>query len=207
MYISYAKLWKLLAEKELTKSDLMELTGLSSRVIAKLTKNETVTTDTIAKICTALTCDVSDMMECSTENSLSLYHYSRSFGELIEESENIRKISFTFNGQKYVIYHTKKAATKSTRIYCEKDGTIYWEQLYRVGGPVAHLLEKNVLVKPKRNAEEIVIVVLKGKPGTITGLDDGIWVSARNGKLRGQKDIFVMSEAAFKIFSYKDQAT
>ena len=204
MYINYAKLWKLLAEKELTKSDLMELTGLSSRVIAKLAKNETVTTDTIAKICTALTCDVSDVMECSTENSLSLYHYSRSFGELIEENENIRKIGFTLNGQKYVIYHTKKAATKSTCIYCEEDETIYWEQLYRVGGHVAYLLEKNVLVKPKRNTDEIVIVVIKGKPGTIIGLDDGIWVSARNGKLRGQKDIFVMSEAAFKIFNHKN---
>ncbi len=204
MYINYAKLWKLLAEKELTKSDLMELTGLSSRVIAKLTKNETVTTDTIAKICTALTCDVSDVMECSTENSLSLYHYSRSFGELIEESENIRKIGFTLDGQKYVIYYTKESANKGTCIYCEKDETIYWEQLYRVGGPVAHLLEKNVLVKPKRNTDEIVIVVIKGKPGTIIGLDDGIWVSARNGKLRGQKDIFVMSEAAFKIFNHKN---
>ena len=204
MYINYAKLWKLLAEKELTKSDLMELTGLSSRVIAKLTKNETVTTDTIAKICTALTCDVSDVMECSAENSLSLYHYSRSFGELIEENENIRKIGFTLDGRKYVIYYTKKSANKGTRIYCEKDETIFWEQLYKVGGPVANLLEKSVLLKPKRNADEIVVVVIKGKPGTIIGLDDGIWVSARNGKLRGQKDIFVMSEAAFKIFNHKN---
>ena len=71
MYICYSRLWKLLAEKGLTKSDLMEITGLSSRVIAKLSKNETVTTDTIAKICTALSCDVADIMECSSENTLS----------------------------------------------------------------------------------------------------------------------------------------
>lgn len=204
MYISYAKLWKLLAEKELTKSDLMELTGLSSRVIAKLVKNETVTTDTIAKICTALNCDVADVMECSTENSLSLYHYSRLFGELIEENENIRKIGFTLNGQKYVIYYTKKSATKGTRIYCETDETIYWEQLHMMGGMGSPLIVKDVLVKPKRNPDEIVIVVIKGKPGTIIGLDDGIWVSVRNGKLSGQKDVFVMSEAAFKIFDHKN---
>jgi len=80
MYISYLNLWKLLAEKELSKSDLIELTGLSSRVIAKLAKNETVTTDTIAKICTALSCNVGDIMECSNENTLSLYNYSRTFG-------------------------------------------------------------------------------------------------------------------------------
>ena len=204
MYINYAKLWKLLAEKELTKSDLMELTGLSSRVIAKLAKNETVTTDTIAKICTALSCNVSDIMECSTENSLSLYNYSRSFGKTTEENENIKKIVFVLNAQRYVVYYTKKAATRSTRIYCEADETIYWEQLYKVGGPVAPLLVKQVLVKPKRNVDEIVIVVIKGKPETITGLDEGIWVSARNGKLSGHKDVFVMSEAAFKIFNCKN---
>ena len=50
MYIDYSNLWKLMAEKGLSKSDLMELTGLSSRIIAKIAKNETVTTDTIARI-------------------------------------------------------------------------------------------------------------------------------------------------------------
>ena len=67
MYISYSNLWKLLAEKELSKSDLMELTGLSSRVIAKLAKNQTVTTDTIAKICSALSCNVGDIMDATKE--------------------------------------------------------------------------------------------------------------------------------------------
>ena len=39
MYIDYSNMWKLMAEKGLSKSDLMELTGLSSRIIAKLAKN------------------------------------------------------------------------------------------------------------------------------------------------------------------------
>ncbi len=203
MYISYARLWKLLAERELTKSDLMELTGLSSRVIAKLAKNETVTTDTVAKICTVLSCDVGDIMECLTEDSLSLYHCSRSFGETVEENENIRKIFFSLNGQKYAIYMTKKAANKATRIYCEKDETIYWEQYHMMGGMCTPSIIKSVLVKPKRESDEIAIVVIKGKPGAIIGLDEGIWVSAKNGILQSQNDIFVMSEAAFKIFSPK----
>ncbi|MBQ9161637.1 MAG: helix-turn-helix transcriptional regulator [Clostridia bacterium] len=134
MYIDYSNLWKLLAEKSISKSDLMELTGLSSRIIAKLAKNETVTTDTIARICTALSCNVGDIMECSNESSLSLYNYARTFGELIEENDCVRKIGFTFKGQKYAIYFTKKAATKATRIYCEADNTVYWEQLYMMGG-------------------------------------------------------------------------
>lgn len=203
VYISYSNLWKLLTEKELSKSDLMELTGLSSRVIAKLAKNETVTTDTIAKICAALSCNVSDIMEYSNELSLSLYNYSRMFGELIEENEIVKKIGFVLNEQKYVLYFTKKAANKGTRIYCEKNETIYWEQLHMMGGISSPLIVKNVLAKPKRGSDEIVIVVIKGKPGSIIGLDDGIWVSAKNGKLRGQKDIFVMSEPMFKAFELK----
>ncbi|MBE6718848.1 MAG: helix-turn-helix transcriptional regulator [Ruminococcaceae bacterium] len=201
MYISYLNLWKLLAEKELSKSDLIELTGLSSRVIAKLAKNETVTTDTIAKICTALSCNVGDIMECSNENTLSLYNYSRTFGEQVEENEHIKKIKFTFNNQKYVLYITKKSANKATRIYCEKDETIYWEQHYMMGGISTSQIVKSVLVKPERKPDEIAIVVIKGKPGIITGLDEGIWVSAKKGKLSGEKDIFVMSEVVFKVFS------
>ena len=201
MYIDYSNLWKLLVEKSISKSDLMELTGLSSRIIAKLAKNETVTTDTIARICAALSCDVGDIMKCSNESSLSIYNYSRTFGYLIEESESIKKIGFNLNGQKYVVYTTKEAATKATRIYCEVDGTIYREQHYMMGGMCTPSIVKTVLVKPERKPDEIVIVVIKGKPGMIIGLDEGIWFSAKKGKLCGEKDIFVMSEAAFKLFA------
>lgn len=201
MYINYSKLWKFLAEKELTRSDLMALTGLSSRVIAKLAKNKTVTTDTIAKICTVLSCDVGDIMECCDESSLSFYNYFRSFGELVFENEHVKKFSFSYNGQKYAVYITKKAATKSTHIYCEKDGALYSKQHYIMGGMCTPTVETNVLVKPTREIDEITIAVIKGKPGVIIGLDEGIWVSAANGKLRTDNDIFVMSEAVFKVFA------
>ena len=200
MYVNFSKLWKKLAEKELSKSDLMELTGLSSRVIAKLSKNETVTTDTVAKICSALRCDVGEIMECTEEKVLSLYHYSRSFGTVAEENEAYRKIAFERNGQKYVLYMTKQRATKATRIDCEADGALYCTRYYIGGGHGAPRAEKNVLFKPTRARDEIVAVVIKGKPGTIAGLDEGIWVSAKNGVLRSKRDIFVMSEAAFKLF-------
>ena len=74
-----------------------------------------------------------------------------------------------------------------------------------MGGICTPSIVKSVLVKPTRNPDEIVMVVIKGKPGTIVGLDEEIWVSARNGKLNGQKDIFVMSEAAFKLFEPKSE--
>lgn len=61
--VSYKKLWKLLIDKGLNKKKLMEITGLSSSSIAKLTKGSNITTDMLCKICKALQCDFSDIME------------------------------------------------------------------------------------------------------------------------------------------------
>ena len=201
MYIDYSNLWKLMAEKGLSKSDLMELTGLSSRIIAKLTKNETVTTDTIARICTALSCDVADIMRCTSENNISIYNAFRSFGKTTEKNDLCEKVAFELNSQKYAVYISKNSATKATRIYCEADNTVYWEQHYMMGGICTPSVVKSVLVKPKREKDEITLVVIKGKPGAIVGLDEGIWASAKKGKQGSPKDIFVMSEAVFKLFS------
>ncbi|HMM00532.1 MAG TPA: helix-turn-helix transcriptional regulator [Bacilli bacterium] len=63
MMISYNKLWKLLIDKGINKKQLIELTGVSSSSIAKLTKGENVTTDVLCKICKALNCDFKDIME------------------------------------------------------------------------------------------------------------------------------------------------
>lgn len=63
MQISYKKLWKLLIDKDMKKKDLSARAGISNTSIAKLSKNENVNTDILLKICTALGCDVSDIME------------------------------------------------------------------------------------------------------------------------------------------------
>lgn len=63
MYISYKKLWKLLIDKDLKKKDLCKLAGISSASVAKLGKNENINTQILVKICTALKCDTSDIME------------------------------------------------------------------------------------------------------------------------------------------------
>lgn len=207
MYINYSALWRKLAEKNLSKSDLMELTGLSSRVIAKLAKNETVTTDTIAKICTALNCGVSEVMECSSERELSFYQYSRAFGKVVEETGEVRKSSFVWKGQKYVLYVTKKKATKATRIDCGEDQTLYWTQLYIGGGHGRPSEVKTFLFRLVPEEDTIPVVVIKGKPGLITGLDEGIWVSSKNGKLKNKNQAFVMSEAAFKVFDPRKNAS
>ena len=63
MQISYKKLWKLLIDRDMLKKDLAEKAEISSTSIAKLSKNENVNTEILRKICTALECDISDMME------------------------------------------------------------------------------------------------------------------------------------------------
>ena len=67
MNISYKKLWKLLIDKNMNKMDLKERSGVSAASIAKLGKNENITTDVLLKICRALECDISDIMEIRSE--------------------------------------------------------------------------------------------------------------------------------------------
>lgn len=69
MTISYKKLWKLLIDRDMKKKDLQQLAGVSSASITKLGKNENVNTEIIAKICTALKCDVSDIMEVVSDTN------------------------------------------------------------------------------------------------------------------------------------------
>ena len=67
MAASYKKLWKLLIDRDMNRQDLRRMTGLASNSIAKLGKDETVNTDILIRICTALGCDISDIMEIVPE--------------------------------------------------------------------------------------------------------------------------------------------
>ena len=67
MTISYKKLWKLLIDKDMKKKDLQQLAGISAASVTTLGKNENVNTEIIEKICTALRCDVGDIMEMTEE--------------------------------------------------------------------------------------------------------------------------------------------
>lgn len=69
MAISYNKLWKLLIDKKMKKKDLQKASGISSSSVAKLGRNENVNTEILQKICTALRCDVCDIMEMEDENN------------------------------------------------------------------------------------------------------------------------------------------
>lgn len=63
MKMSYKKLWKLLIDKDMKKTDLRKAAGISSSSLAKLGKDENVTTDVLLRICEALKCDLNDIAE------------------------------------------------------------------------------------------------------------------------------------------------
>ena len=66
--LSYNGLWKMLIDRKLKKKDLQNMTHLSSSVIAKMGRDESVHLDTIVKICIALQCDISDVVTlCNKE--------------------------------------------------------------------------------------------------------------------------------------------
>lgn len=63
MRISYNKLWKLLIDRGMKKKELQEASGVSAASIAKLGRHGNITTEVLLKICIALDCDISDIME------------------------------------------------------------------------------------------------------------------------------------------------
>ena len=67
MAVSYKKLWKLLVDKDMNKTELRIKAGISTGALAKLGKNENVNTAILAKICKVLDCGVDDVMEFVSE--------------------------------------------------------------------------------------------------------------------------------------------
>lgn len=68
MAVCYNKLWKLLIDKNMKKKDLRLATGISTTALAKLGKNEHVSTEILTKICRALECDLCDIVELVMED-------------------------------------------------------------------------------------------------------------------------------------------
>lgn len=69
--MSYDKLWKLLIDRKMNRTELKEKSGISTASLAKLGKGENLTTAVLLKICDALECDISDIMEIVEEDKTS----------------------------------------------------------------------------------------------------------------------------------------
>ena len=69
MTLSYNKLWKLLIDKGMTKTEMRLKADISTTTLAKLGKNETVSMEVLLKICKVLNCNVDDIMDVINEET------------------------------------------------------------------------------------------------------------------------------------------
>ena len=67
MAISYNRLWKLLIDKSMNKTQLGLAAGISTSTISKLSKNETINMESMIKICRILGCDIGDIVEITED--------------------------------------------------------------------------------------------------------------------------------------------
>ena len=63
MAVCYNKLWKILIDREMSKTQLIKAAKISTNAMAKLGKNEDVRVEVLVKICGVLNCSIDDIME------------------------------------------------------------------------------------------------------------------------------------------------
>lgn len=68
MGVSYKKLWKLLIDRDMSKTELIKKAGISTNAMAHMGKNEDVRVEVLTKICCALDCTMNDIMDVIPDN-------------------------------------------------------------------------------------------------------------------------------------------
>ena len=63
MAVNYNKLWKMMIDKKMSKTERTQLAGISTNAMAKLGKNEDVRVNILEKLCTSLDCKLDDIVE------------------------------------------------------------------------------------------------------------------------------------------------
>ena len=63
MAVSYKKLWKILIDKDMKKTDLIKEAGITSNILARMGNNQYIALDSLEKICLALNCGIGDVVE------------------------------------------------------------------------------------------------------------------------------------------------
>lgn len=70
MPVSYDKLWKLLIDKKMNRTDLKDAAGISFNVLAKMGKSEFISMESLHKICLTLNCNIGDIIEFTEDETL-----------------------------------------------------------------------------------------------------------------------------------------
>ncbi len=64
---SYNKLWKLMIDKKINKTQLCKAAGITTNAMAKLGRDESVPLETLEKICETLDCNIEDVVEITSD--------------------------------------------------------------------------------------------------------------------------------------------
>ena len=96
------------------------------------------------------------------------------------------------------LYVSKKRATKRAHIHCTESGDIMWEQFYPFGGMSRPAREKKYALKPICDKNAITVVVIRGKPGNIIGLENGIFKSHLSSPKTN--NVYLMTESSNSQF-------
>ena len=91
--------------------------------------------------------------------------------------EHFYLYNFKLNDIAVNLYVSKKRATRATHIHGTESCDIMWEQFYPFGGMSRPARENKYVLKPMRDKNAITVVIIRGTPGNITGLDNGIFKS------------------------------
>ena len=68
MAVQYNRLWKLLIDKKMNRTELKDASGISFNVLAKMGRNEFVSMESLMKICATLNCNVGDIVDFLQES-------------------------------------------------------------------------------------------------------------------------------------------
>ena len=71
MSANYDKLWKLLIDRKLTKTEMRKKAGISTNVLAKMGKGETISLDSLGKIAIAMQCGLDDIVDIVPDKSVT----------------------------------------------------------------------------------------------------------------------------------------
>ena len=77
MSASYKKLWKILIDRDMNKSDLIRQAKITSNIVAKMGKGEDVSMESLGKICIALDCEIGDIMDVNAGAGKKLNDYQK----------------------------------------------------------------------------------------------------------------------------------
>ena len=68
MSFDYSRLWKLTLEKKINKTSLRDMVGITNSTLSRLSKNETVSMESLARICKTFNCKLEDIVEYKIES-------------------------------------------------------------------------------------------------------------------------------------------